>query len=320
VAEADPARRAAVERRLPRVRVFEAYEDLIAQPDLDALVVALPSGMHAQATLAALEAGKHVYVEKPLAIDLHAAQRVVDVWRASGVVGMVGFNYRFNPLYRSARRKVAAGAIGRVVAVRSVFSTTPAMATHAWKAARATGGGVLLDLGSHHLDLVPFVLGSRVVEVSARARTNASHSDTVCVDLRLDNGVLVQCLFSWSSVEEDRLEVYGEQGKLSIDRAASVDATVSRPRRRLGRLTDLAAALRFATRPGYVVEKLRSPLAEPSYAVALGQFVAAARTGAVAAPDLDDGYRGLAVVIAAEEAVRRGHSVCLGVPEACDVR
>ena len=117
-------------------------------------------------------------------------------------------------------------------------------------------------------------------------------------------------------IEEDRVEVYGPKGKLAIDRSASVEARITGPTRRLGRLADLAEALRFATRPGYLVQKLRSPLAEPSYAVALGRFVAAVRTGTPAAPDLDDGYRSLAVVIAAEEAVRGGQSV--PVPEAAD--
>jgi predicted dehydrogenase len=311
LAEVDPARRAAAHRRVPYARVFETYDELVAHSDLDAVIVALPNAFHAQAALTALEAGKHVYVEKPLAIDLVAAQRVVAAWRTSGLVGMVGFNYRFSSLYQAARRKLAAGAIGRVVAVRSVFSTTPAMAAHAWKASRATGGGVLLDLGSHHLDLIPFVLGSRVSEVYGRGRTGTVEADTVSIDLRLESGVLVQCLFSWSSVEEDRLEVYGEQGKLTIDRAASVDATITAPRRRLGRLTDLAAALRFATRPGYVVRKLRAPFAEPSYALALERFVAAARVGAPATPDFEDGYRCLLGVIAAEEAVNRGKSVTI---------
>jgi predicted dehydrogenase len=169
----------------------------------------------------------------------------------------------------------------------------------------------LLDLGSHHLDLIPFLLGARVCEVFARSRAGRAEADTASVDLRLDGGVVAQCLFSWSSVEEDRVEVYGEKGKLAIDRSASVDARISGPTRRLGRLRDLAEAMRFATRPGYLVRKLRSPLAEPSYAVALGHFVAAARTGTPATPDLEDGYQSLAVVIAAEESVRRGESVAV---------
>jgi predicted dehydrogenase len=318
LAEVDLARRAAAARRLPGVRAHAAYDDLISQPDVDAVVVALPSALHAQAALDALRQGKHVYVEKPLATDLRAARCVVDAWRQTRLVGMVGFNYRFNPLYQSARRKLAAGAIGPPVAVRSVFSTTPTTAAHAWKASRATGGGVLLDLGSHHLDLIPFLLGARVCEVYARTRAGSAEADTAGVDLRLASGVVAQCLFSWSSVEEDRVEVYGQKGKLTIDRAASVEPRITGPTRRLGRVSDLAEALRFASRPGYLVRKLRSPLAEPSYAVALGRFVAAARTGTPAAPDLDDGYWSLAVVIAAEESVRRGESV--PVQEMADAR
>src|SRR5574338_1279639 len=99
LADTDPANLAAA-RQLAGAgtRTVAEYAEVLAMPDVDAVVVALPPALHAGATMAALACEKHVYVEKPLATSVHEGERVLGATMGTGLVAMMGFNYRFNPL------------------------------------------------------------------------------------------------------------------------------------------------------------------------------------------------------------------------------
>src|SRR5262249_31559465 len=150
LADIDGTRLSEAGAQAPRATRFSDYTRLLDIAELDAVMVCVPPAVHAELTIAALEAGKHVYLEKPLATTLEDGRRICAAWRRSGRVGMVGFNYRFNRLYRQAQGHVANGRIGPVVAIRSVFATTPDWLPD-WKRALSTGGGALLDLASHEI-------------------------------------------------------------------------------------------------------------------------------------------------------------------------
>jgi predicted dehydrogenase len=322
VADPDAGCRAAAARLAPGAAAYADYEQLLDAPGIDAVIIAAPSGVHAAVALAAVERGKHVYLEKPFATSLADGRRLLAAWRRAGVVGMTGFNYRFNPLYEGAGLRLRRGDIGRVTAVRSVFATAPRELA-AWKRARASGGGVLLDLGSHHVDLVRHWLGAEVRSVSAAVRSVRAEDDSAALTLELGDGTLVQSLFSLAAVEDDRFELYGEHGRLGVDRLASLTLRVDPPVRSAGdRLRALARGAQGALNVGYALRKRRSPLHEPSFAVALTHFVTAARTGtldAADAPTFDDGYAALAVIVAAEESARTGRSVpVLGLADVAD--
>jgi predicted dehydrogenase len=306
VADPDLARRSAA---AGAAAACETHRELLARPDVDAVVVSAPTGLHADIAREALGAGKHVYLEKPLAASAADGRAVLAAWRRSGRVGMIGFNYRFNDLYRRAAERVQGGELGELASARTVFSTSPGDLA-AWKRARSSGGGVLLDLASHHVDLVRFVFGREVRRVFAAVWSQRSEDDSATLHLELEGGPLVQSFFSLASVEEDRLEVYGSRGKLVADRYASLDVEIVPPVR--GRGARLAAGARRVTawrRAPYLLRKLRSPLHEPSFGLALTQFVRAVRGEAPPTPDFDDGYRSLAVVEAAERAARTGTTV-----------
>jgi myo-inositol 2-dehydrogenase/D-chiro-inositol 1-dehydrogenase len=239
---------------------------------------------------------------------LDDGQRVLDAWKDAGVVGMMGFNYRFSPLYREVKRQLDAGRLGALVAVRSVFSTA-ARGDRAWRGSRDRGGGVLLDLASHHVDLLRFLLGQEVHEVSAALHSQRSEDDTAMVQLRFADGLLTQSFFSLSAVEDDRLDVYGEAGRLTVDRYLSLEPEIVSPTRASARLQQLRHGVRSLARAGYAFDKLRAPGHEPSYAAALAHFVAAVRGECVASPDVRDGYHSLATVDAAERSARSGRAV-----------
>ncbi len=298
-----PAALAAGRRPAPAASAVADWRDAVAMPGVDAALVCLPNGLHADAVEAAAGHGVHVYVEKPLATNLADADRAIAACRAAGTVGMVGFNYRFNALYADARRRLQGGEVGSVVAVRTVFSLARGEIAD-WKRARSEGGGVLLDLGSHHVDLVRWLLDDEVVEVNASLRSRSSEDDTAVVELRLASGPSVQSLFAYGTVDEERFEVYGEAGRLVVDRRRHERAVVERAGE--GRLRRAGRLLHDGAHVGYVAEKRRFPGREPSHLAALRRFAAAVSTGTSVTPDLLDGRACLAVL---EGAVRAAASV-----------
>jgi predicted dehydrogenase len=302
LADADPGRLDGMQALFPGARGHADWRAALDQPEVDAAVVALPTAMHAEAALAAIERGRHLYLEKPLATSVADGRRVVEAWRRSAVTAMMGFNYRRNPLVERARDVIRTGALGSLVAVRTVFSTT-ARDTPPWKTARGTGGGVLLDLGVHHVDLLRFLTGEEIEDARAELRTVRAEADTAFVRLRLTSGCLAQCFFSSGSVEEDRVEVYGSAAKLTLDRYRSLRVEVTPARAGSPLELALRRALAEWRALPYAVRKLRSPGQEPSYAASLAAFVGAASAGERVAPDLEDGLRAMEVVELAERSV-----------------
>jgi predicted dehydrogenase len=313
LAETDSARLHDASRHVPGAARFADYRELLRLRSLDAVVICVPTALHAQVALAAFQHRKHVYLEKPVATCLADALEVLEAQQRAGVVGMVGFNYRFNPLYEAARRQIAAGRLGELVSAHSVFAAS-APGLPAWKHARASGGGVLLDLACHHVDLVRFFFSQEVSAVSAHLRSQRSDGDSAAVQLRLAGGLLVQSFFSLCAVEEDRFEVYGRAGKLTVDRYWSLDVEISESIRRAARLKRWVRSVQSVARLPYLIRKMREPCGEPSYRTALRRFVAAARSGSPASPDLLDGCRSLAVIEAAEQSAAHGRTIV--VPEA----
>ena len=301
----DPAARAGAARLVPGARVHASMNALLDDPDLDAVVIAVPPPAHREAAVAAFARGLHVYLEKPIAPTLADAESIIAAWRGAGTAGAIGFNLRFNRLYREMRAAIEDGSIGVPVTVRTSWvSRWPDAA--AWHVSPAAGGGALLELATHHVDLCRFLLDTEVADASAVTWSVRGSDEGAMLQLQLANGVHVQGQFGYGTIEEDRFEVYGSEGKLVVDRYNSL-ALERVPVRAEG---GLARALRHLTREmgamRYGMEKRRAPAAEPSYRASLAAFVDAVRSGRAAAPDLEDGLRALRVIDRARAAARRG--------------
>ena len=307
IAEPDPNRLAEARRIAPGAAPFDGLETLLARADVEAVVICLPTHLHASASIAAFEAGKHVYIEKPIATGLGEGRGVLEAWRATGKVGMIGFNYRFHPLYRTARRQLRDGRIGRVVAARSAFCAA-GRSLPDWKRSRQTGGGALLDLATHHADLARFLLGREVATVHASLRSVRSEADTATLELRLDDGTPVQTFVSMAAVEEDRFEFYGEDGKLVVDRYRSRDLEHRLPSRSFSKAARLMAGLNTLVKetPGRLRDSLFPANAAGTFRDSLAEFVDAVLESRPPAVDLLDGYKSLAIVEAAEISAREG--------------
>ncbi len=307
LAETDPERLVRARHLVPKAIAFDHYEKLLEMKEVEAVIICLPNDLHAEATIASLQRGKHVYLEKPLATNLNDGRRVLQVWQNAHLVGMIGFNYRFNPLYRMAQQHLQAGSLGKLVAARSVFSTTGRNSPD-WLQTRRTGGGALLDLASHHIDLIRFFFGEEVREVFASLRSLRSEDDSAVLQLTLSDGLTVQSFFSVSSVEEDRFEIYGQARRISVDRYLSLDVEVYGPTLNFIRLRQLWHGLKAIMRIPYLLRKISASGHELSYREALTHFIGAVRGHRPPVPDFDDGYQSLRIIEAAEASAQAGRS------------
>lgn len=294
----------------PKALPFNHYQKLLQLEEMDAVVICLPNHLHAEAAMAALQRGKHVYLEKPLATNLKEGQKVLTSWQQAGTVGMMGYNYRFNPVCLDLKQQISSGKIGPWVYARSVFST-PFRSIPEWKKSRQTGGGALLDLASHHIDLIRFIFNQEIIEVSAKIESIQTEDDQAILELRLAGGLRIQSFFSICSVEEDGFEVYGQAGKFSVNRYLSPDVEMNGSTLDLIRFRRLWRSLKALIHIPYLLDKIRHPGCEPSYRKALAHFVAAAKENCPTTPDFYDGYRSLEIVVAAEESAKTGKMISL---------
>lgn len=136
-------------------------EALITHDELEAVVICTPNHLHEEMAIAALEAGKHVFVERPLSTTSAGAQRVIDVAERAGRVLVVGMPHRFRPGVAALRSRVAGGELGELYAVRGSWMTRLVPGSrHSWRYDRAqAGGGALIDLGVPALDLCFWLVG-----------------------------------------------------------------------------------------------------------------------------------------------------------------
>jgi myo-inositol 2-dehydrogenase/D-chiro-inositol 1-dehydrogenase len=273
------------------------YRSLIADPSVDVVLVAVPPAQHAEVFVAAVEAGKHVYAEKPLALGLEEADRMVAAAAASPARCTVGFNLRSHRLVRVARSHLRAGAVGRLIALRTTLIGGP-VARPAWQHHAGEGGGAIFELGSHHFDLWRYLLNAEVEEVRAQYAQDANGS-TALVSGRLANGAVAVSLLALHGAATHDVEVIGEDGlmRFSLYRGDSLeigpDGRVTRLAKWLGQLP---GAARYARRGGDYLDSFRRHWLR----------AAACFRGAESPATLEDGRRSLEIALTALESARAG--------------
>jgi len=145
------------------------YRELLARDDIDAIAVTTPDYMHEEHAIAALEAGKHVFCEKPLAITIEGCDRILQTWRRSGQRLMVGFNMRYMNIFRTMKEIVDSGVIGEIKAVwvRHFVGRGGEFYFHDWHARRDNTTSLLLQKGSHDIDMIHWITGRYTVRTAA---------------------------------------------------------------------------------------------------------------------------------------------------------
>ncbi|MFJ9564674.1 Gfo/Idh/MocA family protein [Streptomyces fuscichromogenes] len=236
VAEEVPGRAEEAAARFGFASTARDWRDVVADPRVHAVSITAPNFLHREIGVAMAEAGKHIWIEKPVGLTTEDARAVADAVAKAGVRGTVGFNYRNAPAVAYARELIASGELGTVTHVRiRLFSDYAAHPDGAltWRYERARGGGgVLGDLASHGVDLARFLLGDiaslaadTAVFIPERARpTGATAGHTLATGGELgpvENEDYVNCLLRFASgargvLEASRVSV-GEQNNYGFE-------------------------------------------------------------------------------------------------------
>ena len=215
-------------------RAFSSYEELLADPTIEAVSVCAANHAHAEISIAALKAGKHVLCEKPMAISLEECEAMVSAAKESGRYLMIGQNQRLAKAHSKAKELIEQGAIGKVLTFRTIFghggpetwSVDPGKNVWFFDKTKAAMGA-MADLGIHKTDMIQYVLGSRIVKTQAVLTTLDKRDATgsligvddnaICI-YQMENGVIGTMTASWTyyAAEDNTTVIYGTKGELRL--------------------------------------------------------------------------------------------------------
>jgi predicted dehydrogenase len=324
----EPVARQAAES-LGFARATGNWRELITDPQIDIVDICTPNFLHAEMALAAIAAGKHVYCEKPLALDLAQSFAIAEAARRSDIRHAIGFNYICNPMLQMAREIIRAGELGEIVGFRGSYLEDymgDPRVPYSWRCQRRlAGSGALADLGSHLINMAHFLLGP-ITRVCGTLRTvHGQRTETSSGEQRpVENEDVAQALIEFASgvagtMEISRIatgykcglavEVHGTRGTLLFDQERMNELALYRTDDTSGRRgfrTILAgpehpdyAAFCPAAGHGLGINDLK--------VIEVRNLVRAIRTGTAAAPDFAEGLRVQQVMTAIERsAAARG--------------
>lgn len=217
IASRDPekARRAA--EALGVGKFYASYDDLLADPDIDAVYNPLPNNLHVEWSIKAAEAGKHVLCEKPVAMNAAEVEKLIAAERRTGVKIGEAFMVRTHPQWTTARDLIGSGRIGEVQAITGFFSYFNADAGNI-RNRTETGGGALYDIGCYCINTARFVLGGEPRRVAASiARDPDSGVDKLTSAILDFAGVHAAFTCATQLVAHQRMQFFGSRGRLEIE-------------------------------------------------------------------------------------------------------
>ena len=222
IASRDPENAARCAQEYAIAKAYGSYQALLDDPDIEAVYIPLPNHLHAQSTIAAAEAGKHVLCEKPVAGSLADGQRMFDACEQHGVLLMEAFMYRFHPQTQRVLELVRSGAIGQPQLVQSSHSFPLHLKNREddcrWN--REMAGGCLNDVGIYCLDVAQLLFEDEPMAALARAEYRAPYSAEVAlqgiVEFSPSRALIFDC--SFVAARQSEYTVLGHQGRISASR------------------------------------------------------------------------------------------------------
>jgi predicted dehydrogenase len=210
-------------------KAYTSYEELLTNSEIDAVSVCTPNYLHAPISIAALQAGKHVLCEKPMATSRADAEKMIAASKENNKKLMIAHNQRFVPSHQKARQLIEQGEVGKIYSFRTAFGHGgpegwSADGERSWFFKKDEAFiGAMGDLGVHKTDLLRFILGEEFVEVGAfietSAKQNADVDDTAVCVLKTESGIIGTLAASWSYVskEDNSTIIYGENAILRLE-------------------------------------------------------------------------------------------------------
>jgi predicted dehydrogenase len=311
VADTDPTRLTEVADRFGIETRYADSRALLEHPGIEAVAICTPAHSHAAVARLGLEAGIHLFIEKPLVLSLDESDRLIEqAARSTGKV-MVGFNMRWHRLVRKARAIIQQGTLGPVKAVCSTITSQFRADEPTWMRRRELGGGVLIELAVHSFDLWRFLLQSELETVSATSRSGRWDDETATITAQMSNGVLATALVSKGTAESNELDVYGQEGRLRVS-CYRFDGLEFRPSSSYpGSVrTRLRGVIHSVTSVPQAIAALRGGGDYlTSYRAEWQHFINTIRCNSSVESTLEDGHRALQGVLAAVESASQGRPV-----------
>jgi myo-inositol 2-dehydrogenase/D-chiro-inositol 1-dehydrogenase len=281
------------------VSVAESVEDLLAG-EVDAVAICSSADTHAELVAAAAQAGKAIFCEKPVSLDLAELDRALAAVQRAGIPFQIGFNRRFDPAHAAVRQAVVSGSIGEPHLAR-ISSRDPAPPPLEYV---KTSGGLFLDMMIHDFDMARFLVGSEVLEVFARGAVRVEPSfaqsgdvDTALVTLVHENGCL-------TAIDNSRRAVYGFDQRVEIFGSEGMAASQN-PLAHTG-IVVTADGAQAPPLPYFFLERYL-----PSYEREWQAFVSALQTETPTATTIDDARAPLIIGLAATKSLREHRPVGL---------
>lgn len=286
--------------------VFKSVHDLLQSCEVDALLIATPHHVLYETSLAAVQAGKHILVEKPCGMDEREICQIEEAAARQGICYMAGYSLRFVPLWQKVHQLLREGAVGEIRSLTGVFLMRPL--SEGWTAMPQTGGGPLLYVGSHLVDEILWCVGDRPVEVMAHAtyRGDTRAEELAAFQIRFLRGAVALCLVAQNGAAmTNNVDIYGSAGRLSVRGGGLFDYTAEIESNAL-EVYSTPTSLRVRPFGDIRVTKHSAQLAE------LAGAIAEARSPAVT---IGDARLVLAVLDAVQRSARAGAPVRIESPE-----
>jgi predicted dehydrogenase len=222
----DKAERIAAEYNVPEASIYsyENFDEIAHNPAVDAVYVALPNSMHAEYTIRAAKAGKHVLCEKPMATSVADCEKMIAACKAANVKLMIAYRCHYEPTNLRAVKLIRDGALGQVQAIQSAFGFN--IGKGEWRLSKAmAGGGPLYDVGIYSLNACRYLTGEEPGQISAYAsvidrdgRFNEVE-ENLAWTMRFPSGIVASCTTTYGANMDGYFRIYGSKGWLQVDNA-----------------------------------------------------------------------------------------------------
>ncbi|MGA2049958.1 MAG: Gfo/Idh/MocA family oxidoreductase [Terracidiphilus sp.] len=222
----DKADRIAAEYGIPSTCIYsyENFDQIANNPAVDAVYVALPNSLHAEYTIRAAKAGKHVLCEKPMSTNVAEAEKMIAACKAANVKLMIAYRCHYEPTNLKAVSMIREGSLGKVQAIESAFGFD--MGPNEWRTnKKLAGGGPVFDVGIYSLNACRYLTGEEPQHISAYASTIdhdprfAEVEENVSWTMRFPSGIVATCATTYGASMPGYFRVYGSKGWLQVDQA-----------------------------------------------------------------------------------------------------